>query len=129
VQLPTRGAALARRDHLVEIDLRHHWRHCLDAFGRRPRVTVVVDIDLDDVPVRVIVINGRPDAMVGRSSRRDASALQPGIGAKQLVERVALESDVLQRPVATSLCIGSDSRHLEEHDPVIGLIVAQKRHG
>jgi hypothetical protein len=53
MQLLSRGAGLARRDHFVGINLHN-------IGGARPRVAVVVDIDIDDVSVGVVIIKAAP---------------------------------------------------------------------
>jgi hypothetical protein len=97
MQLLSRGAGLARRDHFVGINLHHHWGHRLD----------------EAAPTPWSAAHG---------------VLKPGVGAEKIIERFALESDVLKRSADPSLCIGRNFRHLEEHNPVIGLIIAQRRH-
>ena len=65
-------------------------------FGHRPGVAVVVGVNLDDIPIGVRVMNGCSEAMVRGPLRQDAQTLQARIGAEQIVERLALESNVLQ---------------------------------
>src|ERR1700745_2359901 len=59
VQFPSRGARLARRHHLVWIDryrARSRRRRTPHVLRRGPFVAIVVDVKVDDVLVRVHVI-------------------------------------------------------------------------
>jgi len=67
--------------------------------------------------------------MIGGPHRQDAQALEPKISSQQIVERLVIESDVLQPRVAAFVWIGCRARYFKEYDAVIDLIVAHKREG
>lgn len=59
VQFPRRRARLARRNHLIRIDMRQPWSRSLQMFRRRPFVAIIIDVEFDAVVVRVLVIECR----------------------------------------------------------------------
>src|SRR5208337_2984349 len=128
VQLPMRRAGLSRREHLVWIEKGHdsHGRRALHVLSRGPFVAVVVDVDLDDILVRVRVINHHLDALVSRHHRQNAKALEPGIAAEEFVDLSIFEGDMLHPGMMMPLGIGGEARHLKEHDAMVDLIIAEE---
>lgn len=51
-----------------------------------PAVPIIIDIQLDAVAIRVLIVEGSLRAGIGTQHRPDTLLLQPRIGAKQIVE-------------------------------------------
>jgi hypothetical protein len=120
-----------RRHQLVGVELRAN-----RVGGKRRRgvhpvagccpVAETIHLQLEQVAVRVGVVERDRHAVIEREGRHDAVALQPNIRGQQIGERSVLECVVVQARVPLLVRIINGARPDHQRQALVGRIIGQK---